>query len=302
MDTTLRMLTERAEIQHGAFSLDQARHAGLTSSRVYRLVASGALVRLGTSSFGFPGQPPTWRRALQTGLFDLGNEAVVADCAAAALLGLDAFPEGPLEFRVPRRLRSRSTTGLVRSGPHLAPIDRVTVDGLETMSAAACIVSMAGRVPAAQLQDAVDSSARLGWSSDAFLRRRLAAVRGRGVRGVRAVDRALGDAGGHSHLERRFLVLVQRAGLPRPRTQVTYRAGTRVIARVDVLFDPLPVVVEVAGHGTHATRRQRQRDAQRQAELAAMGYLVLTFTYEDVFDRPEYVLTTLRRALERAAA
>jgi hypothetical protein len=161
---------------------------------------------------------------------------------------------------------------------------------------------MAGRVPAAQLHDAVDSSARLGWSSDAFLRRRLAAARGRGVRGVRAVDLALGDAGGHSHLERRFLVLVRRAGLPRPQTQVTYRAGTRVIARVDVLFDPLPVVVEVAGHGTHATRRQRQRDAQRQAELAAMGYLVLTFTYEDVFDRPEYVLATLRRALERAAA
>ena len=33
-----------------------------------------------------------------------------------------------------------------------------------------------------------------------------------------------------------------------------------------------------------------------------MGYVVLTFTYEDVFHRPEYVIATLRRALRRAAA
>jgi very-short-patch-repair endonuclease len=61
-------------------------------------------------------------------------------------------------------------------------------------------------------------------------------------------------------------------------------------------------VVEVAGHGTHATRRQRQRDAQRQAELAAIGCIVITFTYEDVMHRPEYVVATLRRVLMRTAA
>jgi very-short-patch-repair endonuclease len=301
MDEILRALAERAETQYGAFSLDQATDAGLASPRISRLTDSGALVRLGPRSFTFPGQAPCWRRSLQAGLFDLGDGALIADLASAALLGLDGFREGPVEFRVERSQRNRSAPGLVRSGPPLAPIDRVEVDGLATMSAAACIVSMAGRVPLAQLQDAIDSAARLGWSSAAFLRRRLAAVRGRGVPGVRALDVALGDAGGHTRLERQFLSLVRRAGLPRPRTQVSFRAGSRVIARVDALFGSA-LVVEVAGHGTHATRRQRQRDAQRQAELAVMGYVVLTFTYEDVIQRPEYVIGTLRRALLGAAA
>jgi Transcriptional regulator, AbiEi antitoxin/Protein of unknown function (DUF559) len=302
MDHVLGALAESAETQHGAFSLAQVVAEGLSRSRLSRLQASGTIVRLGPRSFGFPGTPPSWRRSLQAGLFDLGPEAVVADRSAAALLGLDGFRDGPLEFRVPRRQRNRSTVGMVRSGPALASVDRLVVDRLATMSAAACIVSMAGRIPMEQLQDAIDSSARLGWSSDSFLRRRLRGVRGRGVPGARAVDLALEDGGGHTRLERRFLTLVRLAGLPRPRMQVTYRDGTRVVARVDALFDPLPVVVEVAGHGTHATRRQRQRDAQRQAELAATGYLVLTFTYEDVFDRPDYVTATLRRALHRAAA
>jgi hypothetical protein len=33
-----------------------------------------------------------------------------------------------------------------------------------------------------------------------------------------------------------------------------------------------------------------------------MGYVVLTFTHEDVFQRPEYVIATLRRALLGVAA
>jgi Protein of unknown function (DUF559) len=302
MDAILRELARRAATQHGAFSLDQAVAAGLGHARRARLEASGAIVRLGPRSFGFPGHPSTWRCQLQAGLFDLGGEAVVADRAAAALLGLDGFHQGPLEFRVPRRMRNRSTVGTVRSGPDLARIDRLVIDGLDTMSAAACIISMAGRVSARQLEDAIDSSARLGWSSDTFLRRRLDSIRRRGVPGVRAVDAALDGSGGHTRLERWFLELVRDAGLPRPQLHVTHRAGTRVVARIDALFDPLPVVVEVAGHGTHASRSRRQRDAQRQAELAALGYLVLTFTYEDVVHRPAYVIATLRQALGRAAA
>jgi hypothetical protein len=302
MDAILRAVAERAERQHGAFSLGQARVAGVSTSRLSDLVRRRTIVRLGPRSFGFPGQPASWRRSLQAGLFDLGDTAVVADRAAAALLRLDGFGEGPLEFRVPRSLRNRPTVGLVRSGPALATIDRVEIDDLPTMSAAACIVSMAGRIPLDQLQDAVDSSARLGWSSDTFLRRRLTAVRGRGVPGVRSVDVALHGAGGHSRLERRFLEVLRSGGLPHPRLQVTYRDGSRFIARVDAVFAPLRVVVEVAGHGTHATRRQRQRDAQRQAELAVLGYRVLTFTHEDVFDRPAYVVATVRSALRRVAA
>ena len=137
-----------------------------------------------------------------------------------------------------------------------------------------------------------------GWTSEAFLRARLAALRHRGRDGVRLLDRVLDGAGGHSHLERRFLELVRRAGLARPATQTVYRTNGRVVARTDFTFPPPHrVIVEVAGHATHATRRQRQRDAQRHSELQLLGYIVLTFTYEDVVERPAWVARTVAQAM-----
>jgi very-short-patch-repair endonuclease len=128
---------------------------------------------------------------------------------------------------------------------------------------------------------------------------RLEQLRHRGRDGVRVLDRVLDGAGGHSRLERDFLRLLRDARLPRPAGQTIYRIGGRVVARTDFSFEPRrPVIVEVAGHATHATRRQRQRDAQRHAELQLLGLLVLTFTYEDVTERPGWVVDTVRRALQ----
>ena len=61
-------------------------------------------------------------------------------------------------------------------------------------------------------------------------------------------------------------------------------------------------MVELAGHATHSSRAQRQRDAQRHTELTLRDKRVITFTYEDVFGRPRWMLDTLRAAgVARAA-
>ena len=64
--------------------------------------------------------------------------------------------------------------------------------------------------------------------------------------GVPLLDELLADSGGHSMLERRFLELCRRAGLPRPSTQVIHRRDGSTFARVDFMFDPYGVVVEVS--------------------------------------------------------
>ena len=88
---------------------------------------------------------------------------------------------------------------------------------------------------------------------------------------------------------------MRTAGLPRPATRVVFRQGRRTIARVDFLFGG-DLVVEVAGYGTHATRRQLQVDARRQTELTLGGHRVLTFTYTDVVERPDWVVAQLAEA------
>ena len=288
----------RALEQYGVVSLEQLHNEGLSDGQVHRLVRARRLERVGTSCLRFPGHPETWRQLLTVGMLDLGDDALVGRRSAACLLGLDGFGEGPVSFLVPRRNRNLQTVGAVHSSARIRPIDRVEIDGFACTSAPRTIVDLAGEVSERELENAVDSALRLGWTSETFLRQQLARLRHRGRPGVALLDRVLDGSGGHSHLERSFLALVRRAGLEKPTCQRIHRDGTRFVARSDFSWLRPKVVAEVAGHATHATRRQRARDAQRHAELSVLGWLVLTFTYEHVVEDPRWVLDTLTRAFQ----
>lgn len=107
--------------------------------------------------------------------------------------------------------------------------------------------------------------------------------------------------GGHSWLERRFLVLASRAGLPRPLTQqVLTRSGDRLV-RVDFRFPGTPIVVETLGYRYHATRDQLARDARRLNALLDAGLRPYQFTYDQVVGDGDSVVTQLRAALRLAA-
>jgi hypothetical protein len=98
-------------------------------------------------------------------------------------------------------------------------------------------------------------------------------------------------------LERRFLSIVRKAGLPRPLTQVIHRRDGKTVARVDFLFDPLGVVIEVTGRHGHSSPAERRSDAQRRNELQDVGRKVYEYTWADVTERPDYVERTLRARL-----
>jgi very-short-patch-repair endonuclease len=290
-------LFEIARRQHGVLTLDDALATGLTKSALHRRLAAGLLERVGTHCLRVPGHPVTWQQELQVGLLDLGEGAVVGGRAAACLLGLDGFGPGPLEFLVPRSGRDRRTIGTVRSVAALPLIDRVMVEDTPCVSAARAIVDLAGRATERELENAVDSSLRLGWTSEPFLRKRLAALRHRGRPGVGLLDRVLDGAGGHSRLERMFLELVREADLPAPTCQQIHRKNGRFIARTDFTWEPWKAVAEVNGHATHSTRQQRRRDAQRHAELTVIGWRVLPFTYDQVTQERDWVVGILRELL-----
>jgi very-short-patch-repair endonuclease len=122
-------------------------------------------------------------------------------------------------------------------------------------------------------------------------------LRHRGRPGVGLLDRVLDGAGGHSWLERSFLELVREAGLPPPRCQQVHRHGGQFIARTDFTWESWKAVAEVNGHGTHASRQQRSRDAQRHAELTVLGWRVLPFTYEQVAQERAWIVGILRELL-----
>jgi very-short-patch-repair endonuclease len=72
--------------------------------------------------------------------------------------------------------------------------------------------------------------------------------------------------------------------------------------RVDVAYPWARVVVELDGRRWHGHREQFERDRRRDNAAQLAGWIVLRFTWDQVIRRPEYVCSTVRRALHRAAA
>jgi very-short-patch-repair endonuclease len=293
-DRRLALLTSK---QLGCATVEQSLAIGLTADQIEHRIRTGRLEWIGAHVLRIAGSPASWEQQLMAGLLDLGPEAVVSRRAAAALHAFEGFPRREVEFTVPRRRRNAGVGWRVHSTLCLDPIDRVSVGPFACTSASRTIIDLAWNTSRNELERAIECAIRDGLTSPAFLGRRLMLLRGPGRRGVRMLDELLVDSGGHSALERAFLTLVRRAGLPKPVCQRIYRRDGKTVARVDFSFEPCPVVVEVSGRRGHSTDSERAKDARRRNELQTLGLVVLEFTYEDVLRRPTYVIDVLSRHL-----
>ncbi len=280
----------------GLFTLDDARRVGLSDKQVYRRAQVGVYERVGEGLYAIAGLPWTWERRASAALLVAGPAARLSHRAAAHVLGFDGFGECPVELTLPRGLKSSTGLAIIHTSTNLRPIDGTRVGRFPVTSGARTIVDLCAiGASADELSAAIGSAMRDGYTSAAFLRKRISDLRGPGRHGVRFLDKVLEGPIGHSHLERAFLKLVRAAGIREPETQVIFD-GERVI-RVDTLWRPEFVVVEVMGHRFHITREDLQRDAQRRGELQEMGNLVLEFTTKDVAERPAYCMARLQRNL-----
>jgi len=290
-----------AKRQEGLISAAQLGSVGLTEWQQRRLTA-GWLTRVAPRVYAVRGVPETHRYRLRLGLLCLGERSWVSYEAAATLHALDRSTLDAVEFTVDRNRRTDVLPFTVHTTTMLKPIDFVLVDGFRTMSATRTIIDLAhARAHIRRVEAAIDSAVRLGLSSPEVLANRLETLRGSGRWGCRLVDELIVDSGGHTMLERRFLEIVRRIGLPRPRTQVVHRKNGRHVARVDFLFDEAGVVIEVTGRLGHSTPIERARDAQRRNELQDIGRRVYEYTWEDVTERPAFVTRTLLQRLRMVA-
>ena len=105
-------------------------------------------------------------------------------------------------------------------------------------------------------------------------------------------------AGVCSVLEHGYLHRVERAhGLGDPRRQVVDRLGAGSVYR-DVRY-PCGLVVELDGRLFHDTTEQRDRDFDRDLDVAAEGARTVRLSYGQVFDRPCWTALRVARVLHR---
>jgi hypothetical protein len=192
----------------------------------------------------------------------------------------------------------RPPEGVVLHRPTSLPeADRTTIGPVPVTTPARTLCDIAPRLTDRELETALDHACRRGQIWVPHLRWRLDALQACGRPGIPRL-RALVDGGtrwgdGESWLETEGLRRIVEAGLPVPRCQVVRRRADGRRARVDLFWDDARLVAELNGHATHATRRDLQADAERAAALELAAWRVVSFTYEDVTERPGYVVDTI---------
>jgi hypothetical protein len=287
---------------HGAISTAELASLGVSPSLRAKWVRRELLIPIGPRSYVVAGAPRGAAQVAWCAAADVSGLGYVAGRTAAWLHGLDGFQPPPRpEVLLRREHRGARLPYVVRTTSRpFGGNDAVTVKGVRCLSAERLVLeSPRFDFTASELENAIDSGIRRKKLYEPHLRERvLAAVRPGSGRA--AVREALLDSGGESRLERWFLAIVRTGGLPRPEMRVVVRAGGEFAARLDASF-PGGLVIELEGHATHSSRQQRQHDEERRTVLTLAGYRVIVFTYNDVRDRPDWVLGRLRSAIGSVA-
>ena len=212
------------------------------------------------------------------------------DCDVSRLHGLDHEPIELARVHHPRLLPHHHTT---------------VVEGIPVTTPARTLFDLAGILPPARTERAVDNALAMSPGLLPVLHRMLPELAQRGRTGItvmRAIlaDRPHGYIAPASGLEARVVRLLQEAGI-RTRRQVDL-GGADWIGRVDLVVDGTNIVVEVDSARYHSSRLDRQRDAERDAALGQLGYEVVRITDEEAWYRPDEVVRRVLVPRSRALA
>jgi very-short-patch-repair endonuclease len=295
LQTSSGKVWQLAANQHGVVSRRQLLAAGFTSYEIHSRSVRGRLHRVfrGVYAVGRPQltQHGWWMAAA----LSCGPDAVLSHESAAALWRIRprekgrrvdiSIPPGTFRRREGLRIRRRNLPD-----GDLTRRDRIPITG-----PARTLVDLATLLTPEQLEGAVNEADKLALIDPEALRAAVDAHQGfDGVAALRKVlDRrtfALTD----SELERRFLRLVRRAGLPPPRTRERANGF-----QVDFFWPELGLVVETDGLRYHRTPAQQAKDRRRDQAHTAAGRTPLRFTHAQVRFEPRYVAETLATVVRR---
>ncbi len=176
------------------------------------------------------------------------------------------------------------------------PADVVEVDRIPVTSLAWTTVEVAGRLDEIRRRDLLAAVVATGRLSVA----ELVAVADRGV-GIPRRPRVLADLGSlgphfRSRTERRVVDACGAAGLPTPEVNVVVPTAGGRSDELDLLWRWAGLDVEVDGLH-HLEPGQRQRDRQRDRDLADVGIDVLRIPVADVDDDLDGVVARIARKL-----
>ena len=212
-----------------------------------------------------------------------GPGAVVSHFDAGALYAMVGDRPGPIHVTVPRRVehpgirthRGKRNVGHFKRIPVTSPVET--------------LIDLAAVIGDRAWEAAVNEADSLDLCTPDQVRVAAEALRRPGVKRVkRVLDRAT-FALTDSELERLFLAIARRAGLPKPLTRQWVNGW-----RVDFYWPELGLVVECDSLRYHRTALKQTRDVLRDQAHALAKLERLRFTHWQIKHDPSYVEGVLR--------
>ena len=255
--------------QHRVITTAQFAESGLPDSAVSKRVKAAHLFRIHRGVYAVGSLSLSREGRWLAAVLACGEGAVLSHRSAAELWELLRPRGGPVHVTVPgtagrqQRRRIRTHRSLVLDRRECA-----SRRGVPVTTPARTIADLRRTVGGAEVRRAVRQAEVLGLPLGA----------------------AVESDGTRSELERRFLAICRRHGLPTP--EVDARLGD---LRVDFLWRRERLVVETDGYRYHRGREAFEVDRERDARLNLLGFRPLRFTQRQLVNDAATVVATLKR-------
>lgn len=168
------------------------------------------------------------------------------------------------------------------------------------------LLDVCGTTPPWVFNEAVDAAPRRNLVSLDRVADFLERERRSGVDGVQRLREAITvrsqETGtSRSTLERRFLSLLQKAGVPLPELNQEIRGPDGFCAIVDMVYAEPKVVIEIQSYAHHSSLHAFNSDAERLGILTATGYRTLEVTAEQIHKHPQRTIERVAVLLRRVS-
>jgi very-short-patch-repair endonuclease len=286
--TVEKVLAQLGTSAHGVVTRAELRANGVSDDEIRWRLRTGALIREYPGVYRVGHRAPNVLASYLAAVKACGEGALLSGLAGAHLFGLVKGKPPPPEVTAPTE---RRIVGIkTRRSPATCRDHATRWRGVPVTTVPRTLVDIAPRLGHENLARACHEAGVLHKTTPAMVERAMA-PNAPGAAKLRATLR--GDVRVTlSRLEKRFLERLRDAGLALPETNRP--AGGR---RVDCRWPEHRLTVELDSYAYHGSRHAWEQDRRREREAYARGDEFRRYTWRDVFEEPEPMMSELWRLL-----
>ena len=270
--------------QHGVIARRQLVEFDFTAKAIQHRLETGRIRVVFPGVYAVGQLELTQKGWWMAAVLACGYDAVLSHDSAAALWGIRKPRRGPIHVTVPAGKRVRLEGIRPHQRKQMPPT--TTIDSIPLSQPLFTLIDLAASLPERALEAAVNEADKLRLINPKHAQRELDDINAPGIARLRKVLSLHKRT--DSDLERDFLRLLRKHGLPDPQTQQRFACG-----RVDFYWPNLNLVVETDGTAYHRTPSQQIRDRRRDQAHARAGRTSVRFLDVQIDHHPDEVVGTL---------